>query len=93
MHYGCYACIAMLSIMLNHVVYTLAWYTLMASSQFEGSANADGATVANIELTQLTQLTIVEKLTPPTKLDLTHKRKIEKPNNTGAVTSCYSVIM
>ena len=43
---------------------------VMASSQSEGDANADGAIIVDIELTQPT---IVEKLKPPTKSGLAYE--------------------
>ena len=43
----------MLSIMLNHVVYTLCTMCMMASSQSDGDANADSAITVNIEPIQL----------------------------------------
>ena len=62
----------------------------MASSQFEGDANADGAIVVNIEPTQPT---IVKKLTPPTKSVLAHKRKIQKPRRTGTDYFYYNILL
>ena len=53
---------------------------LVASSQSEGEANADGAIIVNIELTQPT---IVAELNPPTK----------RLTNCFTIRSCYDVIM
>ena len=49
-----------------------------ASSQSEGDANVDGAFI------DLTQPTILDKLTVPKKSDLACKRTTEKPKSTGS---------